>query len=102
MDLDQAISNMYMQAMMPQQQLPPVNPAAFGGLPQAPQGQMPQGQMPQGQPAMPQDQGMAQYLANKVAEIRSRMTGEPSQMGALSQMMMQQQQPMPQQPMRAM
>ena len=101
MDLDQAISNMYMQAMMPQQQLPPVNPAAFGGLPQAPQGQM-----PQGQPAMPQDQGMAQYLANKVAEIRSRMTGEPSQMGALSQMMMQQQQqqprPMPQQPMRAM
>jgi len=55
MDLDQAISNMYMQAMMPQQQLPPVNPAAFGGLPQAPQGQM-----PQGQPAMPQDQGMAQ------------------------------------------
>lgn len=99
MDLDQAISNMYMQAMMPQQQLPPVNPAAFGGLPQAPQGQMPQGQS-----AMPQDQGMAQYLANKVAEIRSRMTGEPSQMGALSQMMMQQQQqrPMPQQPMRAM
>jgi len=92
MDLDQAISNMYMQAMMPQQQLPPVNPAAFGGLPQAPQGQM------------PQDQGMAQYLANKVAEIRSRMTGEPSQMGALSQMMMMQQQPMPtqQQPMRAM
>ena len=99
MDLHQAISNMYMQAMMPQQQLPPVNPAAFGGLPQAPQGQV-----PQGQPAMPQDQGMAQYLANKVAEIRSRMTGEPSQMGALSQMMMMQQQPspMPQQPMRAM
>lgn len=100
MDLDQAISNMYMQAMMPQQQLPPVNPAAFGGLPQAPQGQM-----PTAQPMMPQNQGMAQYLANKVAEIRGRMTGEPSQMGALSQMMMQQQpmqpRPMPQQPMRA-
>jgi len=56
--------------MYPQYRLPPINPAAFGGLP-------PQ-QGPQGGPPM----DMNKYLMNKVAEIRERMGA--GDMGALS------------------
>ena len=58
----------------PQYNLPPINPAAFGGLPQeAPQGG------PQGGPPPPQGgeapMDMDQYLIDKVMEIKSRMGG---------------------------
>jgi hypothetical protein len=70
----------------PQYNLPPINPAAFGGLPQeAPQGG-PQG-APQGGPPPPQGgeapMDMDQYLIDKVMEIKSRMGGGEG-MGALS------------------
>jgi hypothetical protein len=103
MDLDQAISDMYMQVMAPPvEQLPPINPAAFGGLPQQP---MPQGQqpMPQGQQPMSSQEGMMAYVANKAAEIKQRLFNQqPSPVGALTQMVQQpmpQQRPTPQQPM---
>ena len=77
--------------------LPPINPAAFGGLPEAPQGgqqQPPQGG--QGQPPM----DMNKYLIDKVMEIKRRMGGGGSMgaLGAISEAMMQQpqQQPQPQ------
>ena len=68
--------------------LPPINPSAFGGLPQeAPQGG------PQGGPPPPQAQGgpqgqppmdMNKYLIDKVMEIKRRMTGEGGGVGALT------------------
>ena len=74
----------------PQYDLPPINPAAFGGLPQGPQGGPPQ---PQGQPPM----DMNKYLIEKVMEIKRRMGGgEPGALGAITEAMMQQQQPQPQ------
>jgi hypothetical protein len=76
----------------PQYNLPPVDPSAFGGLPQegGPQGG------PQGQPPM----DMNKYLIDKVMEIKRRMGGgEPGALGAITEAMMQQQQPQqPQQP----
>tara|TARA_R110000772_G_scaffold149138_1_gene259804 strand:- start:671 stop:940 length:270 start_codon:yes stop_codon:yes gene_type:complete len=86
----------------PQYNLPPINPAAFGGLPQeAPQGG------PQGGPPPPQGgeapMDMDQYLIDKVMEIKSRMGGGEG-MGALSAIsnaMTQQAPPPPPQPMRA-
>jgi hypothetical protein len=75
----------------PQYDLPPINPAAFGGLPQGPQGGPPQPQGgPQGQPPM----DMNKYLIDKVMEIKRRMGGgEPGALGAITEAMMQQQQP---------
>ena len=85
---------MFNNSMMMQQQLPPVNPAAFGGLPQmGPTNNQP---MQTNQSMNPQ---MAQYLMNKVAEIRSRMNGDPNQLGALGSMMQQPMMQQPQQPM---
>jgi len=63
----------------PQYNLPPINPAAFGGLPQ---------ERPQGAPPLPSQGGgqqpidMNKYLMNKVAEIRKRMGA--GEMGALT------------------
>ncbi len=64
--------------------LPPINPAAFGGLPEAPQGG-------QGQPPM----DMNKYLIDKVMEIKRRMGagGSVGALGAISDAMMQQPQP---------
>ena len=84
----------------PQYNLPPVDPSAFGGLPQegAPQGgpPPPQGgpQGPQGQPPM----DMNKYLIDKVMEIKRRMGGgDPGALGAITEAMMQPpQQPQPQ------
>jgi hypothetical protein len=75
----------------PQYNLPPVDPSAFGGLPQegGPQGG------PQGQPPM----DMNKYLIDKVMEIKRRMGGgEPGALGAITEAMMQQQQPQQPQP----
>jgi len=81
--------------------LPPVDPSAFGGLPQegGPQGGPPPPQPqggPQGQPPM----DMNKYLIDKVMEIKRRMGGgEPGALGAITEAMMPQQpQPQPQQP----
>jgi hypothetical protein len=67
--------------------LPPVNPAAFGGLPKA----------PQGGPQPPMD--MNKYLIDKVMEIKRRMgaSGSVGALGAISDAMMQPQ-PQPQPP----
>ncbi len=68
--------------MYPEYRLPPINPAAFGGLPQqGPRSGPPNPPIqggPQGQPPM----DMSKYLMNKVAEIRERMGA--GDMGALS------------------
>lgn len=60
--------------------LPPINPAAFGGQPteQAQGGQPPPPSQGGGQPPI----DMNKYLMNKVAEIRQRMGA--GDMGALS------------------
>ena len=56
----------------PQYNLPPINPAAFGGLPQ---------ERPQGAPPLPSQGGgqqpidMNKYLVDKVMEIKRRMAG---------------------------
>jgi hypothetical protein len=78
--------------------LPPIDPTAFGGLPQGPQGgpppppPQPQGG-PQGQPPM----DMNKYLIDKVMEIKRRMGGgEPGALGAITEAMMPQPQPQPQ------
>ena len=61
--------------------LPPVNPAAFGGLPQeTPQPGAPPLASPSGGQPPPMD--MNKYLIDKVAEIRQRMGA--GDMGALS------------------
>ena len=81
--------------------LPPINPEAFGGLPQEgapPQAGGPQGAT-QGEPVM----DMNQYLIDKVMEIKQRMGAGGAGVGALGAMMQQQQpqprpQPQPQQP----
>ena len=60
--------------------LPPINPAAFGGQPteQAQGGQPPPPSQGGGQPPI----DMNKYLMNKVAEIRKRMGA--GEMGALT------------------
>jgi len=75
--------------------LPPINPEAFGGLPQegTPQAGGPQG-APQGEPVM----DMNQYLIDKVMEIKQRMGAGGAGVGALGAMMQQQPQQQPQQP----
>tara|TARA_R110000787_G_scaffold144176_1_gene257873 strand:+ start:173 stop:421 length:249 start_codon:yes stop_codon:yes gene_type:complete len=79
----------------PQYNLPPVNPAAFGGLPQDPQ----MGPAQQGGQVAPQ-MDMDRYLINKVMEIKRRMGGrEPGALGAISEAMMAQ--PQQELPVRA-
>jgi hypothetical protein len=85
----------------PQYRLPPINPAAFGGLPQqGPQGGPPMSPPdnvggPQGQPPM----DMNKYLIDKVMEIKRRMGGgEPGALGAITEAMMQPPQPPQPQP----
>ena len=82
-----------------QYNLPPINPAAFGGLPQqGPQGGPPMSPPdsvggPQAQPPM----DMNKYLIDKVMEIKRRMGGgEPGALGAITEAMMQPPQPQPQ------
>ena len=93
--------------MYPQYRLPPINPAAFGGLPpqQGPQGGPPVPSPAQGGPQGGPPMDMNKYLMNKVAEIRERMGA--GGMGALSaiadampqpQMNVAAQPPQPQQP----
>jgi hypothetical protein len=85
--------------MYPPSNLPPINPAAFGGQPQQqrPQGAPPPSSQGGGQPPM----DMNKYLIDKVMEIKKRMGG--GDVGALSAlteaMQPQQPQPQPQQPM---
>jgi len=80
----------------PQYNLPPINPAAFGGLPPqgGPQGGPPPTQGgPQGGPPM----DMNKYLIDKVMEIKRRMGGgEPGALGAITEAMISQPQPQPQ------
>ena len=84
-----------------QYNLPPINPAAFGGLPQqGPQGGPPMSPPdnvggPQAQPPM----DMNKYLIDKVMEIKRRMGGgEPGVLGAITEAMLQPQQPPQPQP----
>ena len=95
--------------MYPEYRLPPINPAAFGGLPQqGPRSGPPMSPPdnvggPQGQPPM----DMSKYLMNKVAEIRERMgAGDMGALSAIADAMPQPQmnvaaQPAPQQPPRS-
>jgi len=63
----------------PMYNLPPINPGAFGALPQ--EGPPQEGPPPPGGEA-PMD--MNKYLIDKVIEIKRRMTGEGGGVGALS------------------
>ena len=70
----------------PMYNLPPINPGAFGALPQEgpPQGG---GQPQAGGPPPPGGEApmdMNKYLIDKVIEIKRRMTGEGGGVGALS------------------
>ena len=66
--------------------LPPINPGAFGALPQ--EGPPQEGDQPQdGGPPPPGGEApmdMNKYLIDKVIEIKRRMTGEGGGVGALS------------------
>jgi len=78
----------------PRYNLPPINPAAFGGLPkEQAQGARPP---PSSQGGGQQPIDMNKYLMNKVAEIRQRMGA--GDMGALSAISDAAQVPAPQQP----
>jgi len=70
--------------------LPPINPQAFGGLPQ-------EGTTQAGEPQGEQVMDMNQYLIDKVMEIKQRMGAGGAGVGALGAMM-QQPAPQPQQP----
>jgi len=87
--------------MYPQQyNLPPVNPEAFGGLPQDPQMAPPQG-VPQGQPQGQPPMDMNKYLIDKVMEIKRRMGGgDPGALSAITEAMMPQPQPQQEQPVQ--
>ena len=80
----------------PRYNLPPINPAAFGGLPkeQAQGGQPPPPSQGGGQPPI----DMNKYLMNKVAEIRQRMGA--GDMGALTAISDAAQVPVQQPPMQ--
>jgi len=70
----------------PMYNLPPINPGAFGALPQ--EGPPQEGGQPQaGGPPPPGGEApmdMNKYLIDKVIEIKRRMTGEGGGVGALS------------------
>ena len=70
----------------PMYNLPPINPGAFGALPQ--EGPPQEGDQPQaGGPPPPGGEApmdMNKYLIDKVIEIKRRMTGEGGGVGALS------------------
>jgi len=70
----------------PMYNLPPINPGAFGALPQ--EGPPQEGGQPQaGGPPPPGGEApmdMNKYLIDKVMEIKRRMTGEGGGVGALS------------------
>ena len=80
----------------PRYNLPPINPAAFGGLPkeQAPGARPP----PSSQGGGQQPIDMNKYLMNKVAEIRQRMGA--GDMGALTAISDAAQVPVQQPPMQ--
>ena len=71
--------------------LPPINPKAFGELPQ-------EGTTQAGGPQGEQVMDMNQYLIDKVMEIKQRMGAGGAGVGALGAMMQQQPQQQPQQP----
>ena len=80
----------------PRYNLPPINPAAFGGLPkeQAQGARPPLSSQSGGQPPI----DMNKYLMNKVAEIRKRMGA--GDMGALTAISDAAQVPVQQPPMQ--
>ena len=80
----------------PRYNLPPINPAAFGGLPkeQAQGARPPPSSQGGGQPPI----DMNKYLMNKVAEIRQRMGA--GDMGALTAISDAAQVPVQQPPMQ--
>jgi hypothetical protein len=80
----------------PRSNLPPINPAAFGGLPkEQAQGARP---LPPSQGGGQQPIDMNKYLINKVAEIRQRMGA--GDMGALTAISDAAQVPVQQPPMQ--
>lgn len=80
----------------PRYNLPPINPAAFGGLPkEQAQGARP---LPSSQGGGQQPIDMNKYLMNKVAEIRQRMGA--GDMGALTAISDAAQVPVQQPPMQ--
>ena len=98
--IDEAIGNVVAMS--------PINPGAFGNVPAGMQmqqmmsqqdpRQMMMGQAPQGASPDPKSQeSMMGYLQQKIQEIRNRMSGQETPMGALGTFM-QAQQPAP--PMR--
>lgn len=88
--------------MIPEYSLPPINPAAFGGLPQGPEGGPPSASPPLGGPQGQPQLDAQKYLMDKVAEIRQRMGA--GNMGALNSISsaMQPAQPQPQPQMKEM
>ena len=93
--IDEAISNVVAMS--------PINPGAFGNVPAGMQmGQMSpmdmqmMGQAPQGASLDPRSQeSMMGYLQQKIQEMRSRMSGQETPMGALGSFMQAQQPAMP-------
>ena len=99
--IDEAIGNVVAMS--------PINPGAFGNVPAGMQmqqmmsqqdpRQMMMGQAPQGASPDPRSQeSMMGYLQQKIQEIRNRMSGQETPMGALGTFMQAQQPSMPMRP----
>ena len=97
--IDEAIGNVVAMS--------PINPGAFGNVPAGMQMgqmsptdmQMMMGQAPQGSSLDPRSQeSMMGYLQQKIQEIRNRMSGQETPMGALGTFMQAQQPSMPMRP----
>ena len=99
--IDEAIGNVVAMS--------PINPGAFGNVPAGMQmqqmisqqdpRQMMMGQAPQGASPDPRSQeSMMGYLQQKIQEIRNRMSGQETPMGALGTFMQAQQPAMPMRP----
>ncbi len=99
--IDEAIGNVVAMS--------PINPGAFGNVPagmkmqqmisQQDPRQMMMGQAPQGASPDPRSQeSMMGYLQQKIQEIRNRMSGQETPMGALGTFMQAQQPSMPMRP----